>query len=226
MGYAPVTARVPVPMRVIAIDGPAGAGKSTVARRVADRLALRQLDTGAMYRAVAWLALHEGVPLDDLERVTQLARDADIFVGDDAVTVNGHDVTVAIRTADVAAAVTPVAANSGVRAVLRDRQRAWAHANHGGVIEGRDIGSVVFPEAELKLYLTATPGVRALRRATEMGLIDEDAVRAMEKTIADRDASDRDRPDSPLTVVDGAVVIDTSERDIDDIVDEIVRLLP
>jgi CMP/dCMP kinase len=212
-------------MRVIAIDGPAGAGKSTVARRVADRLALRQLDTGAMYRAVAWLALHEGVALDDTDTVAKLARTAEIEVADDAVTVNGHDVTAAIRTPEVNAAVTPVAANSAVRAELVGRQRAWVHANRGGVIEGRDIGSVVFPGAELKLYLTASPAVRAHRRAVEMGLRDEQAVRAMEKTIADRDASDRERSDGPLTIVEGAVIIDTSERDIDDIVDEIVGLL-
>jgi cytidylate kinase len=212
-------------MRVIAIDGPAGAGKSTVARRVADRLALRQLDTGAMYRAVAWLALHEGVALDDSEAIAKIARDAEIEVGDDAVTVNDHDVTLAIRTPEVNAAVTPVAANSAVRAELVGRQRAWALANRGGVIEGRDIGSVVFPEAELKLYLTATPAVRAHRRAAEMGLSDHQAVRNLEKTIADRDASDRGRTDGPLTIVEGAVIIDTSERDIDDIVDEIVGLL-
>jgi cytidylate kinase len=212
-------------MRVIAIDGPAGAGKSTVARRVADRLALRQLDTGAMYRAVAWLALHEGVPLEDSEAVADLARAAEIDVGDDVVSVNGHDVTLAIRTPEVNAAVTPVAANRAVRAELVGRQRAWVHANRGGVIEGRDIGSVVFPQAELKLYLTATPAVRANRRAFEMGLSDDRAVREMEKTIADRDASDRGRTDGPLTIVDGAVIIDTSERDIDDIVDEIVGLL-
>ena len=212
-------------MRVIAIDGPAGAGKSTVARRVAHRLALRQLDTGAMYRAVAWLALHEGVAPDDSEAVAKLARDAEINVGDDAVTVNGHDVTLAIRTPEVNAAVTPVAANSAVRAELVERQRSWVQAHRGGVLEGRDIGSVVFPQAELKLYLTATPAVRALRRAVEMGLRDDQAVRDLEKTLADRDASDRGRTDGPLTIVEGAVIIDTSERDIDDIVDEIVGLL-
>ena len=212
-------------MRVIAIDGPAGAGKSTVARRVADRLALRQLDTGAMYRAVAWLALHEGVPLDDSEAIAKLAQAAEIEVGDDAVAVNGHDVTLAIRTPEVNAAVTPVAANSAVRSELVGRQREWVHTNRGGVIEGRDIGSVVFPMADLKLYLTASPAVRAHRRAVEMGLSDDAAVRALEKTIADRDASDRGRTDGPLTIVEGAVVIDTSERDIDDIVDEIVGLL-
>ena len=146
-----------------------------------------------MYRAVAWLALHDGVALGDTDTIAQLAHDSEIFVGDDVVTVNGHDVTRTIRTPEVAAAVTPVAANSGVRAVLRERQRAWVHAHQGGVIEGRDIGSVVFPEAELKLYLTASPAVRAHRRAAEMGLTDADAVRAMEKTIADRDGDDSDR---------------------------------
>ena len=213
-------------MRVIAIDGPAGAGKSTVASHLAERLGLAELDTGAMYRAVTWLALHKGIPLDDSEAVAHLAESMDLAIDDTAVVVDGHDVTKAIRTPEINSAVSVVAANSGVRSELVRRQRAWAAGRRGAVVEGRDIGSVVFPDATLKVYLTARPEVRARRRAAEIGETDERAIEQMAATLAARDAYDSGRADSPLQRVDGAVVLDTSEREIDDVVEEIVRLLP
>src|SRR5205814_2971166 len=139
-------------MRVIAIDGPAGSGKSTVSRRLAERLGLRYLDTGAMYRAVAFAALRRDIDPDDEDKVAALARGLSLDVSLDAVTVDGVDATVEIRGPEVTRAVSIVAANRGVREELRQRQREWAAGNGGGVIEGRDIGTIVFPDAELKVY--------------------------------------------------------------------------
>src|SRR5205085_1789698 len=144
-------------MRVIAIDGPAGSGKSTVARRLAERLGLDYLDTGAMYRAVAFDALRCNVDPEDRERVAALARDIELDVGDGVVTVDGVDATVEIRGPEVTRAVSIVATNTDVREEMRRRQRSWVDKHHGGVIEGRDIGTVVFPDADLKVYLTADP---------------------------------------------------------------------
>src|SRR3954447_18809291 len=137
-------------MRVIAIDGPAGSGKSTVARALAERLGLRYLDTGAMYRAVAFAALRTDVDPDDDDAIGALAEKLSIDVGD-KVLVDGVDASVEIRGPEVTRAVSTVAANPRVRRDMRERQRAWAEENGGGVIEGRDIGSVVFPDAELKV---------------------------------------------------------------------------
>ena len=156
-------------MRVIAIDGPAGAGKSTIARALAARLGLEYLDTGAMYRAITYAAMRRGLALGDTAAVGSFAREATLEVGEHAVLVEGMNATAAIRTPEVTAAVSKVAANSEVRAEMRARQQAWAAERGGGVIEGRDIGSVVFPDAELKLYLTASPRTRAQRRVSEAG---------------------------------------------------------
>src|SRR3954469_10195062 len=153
-------------MRVIAIDGPAGSGKSTVARKVAERLGLDYLDTGAMYRAVAFAALRRGVDPDDQEPVAKLAHDIEISV-DDEVKVNGIDATIEIRGPEVTRAVSAVAANPHVRTEMRRRQQEWAGEHGGGVIEGRGIGSVVFPGAKLKVYLTASDDERARRRSKE-----------------------------------------------------------
>ena len=206
-------------MRVIAIDGPAGSGKSTVGRAVADRLGLEYLDTGAMYRAVAFAALRARIDPMDAEPVGRLAQQIELTVGD-TVVVNGIDATIEIRGPEVTRAVSAVAANPAVRTEMRRRQREWAAKREGGVIEGRDIGSVVFPDAILKVYLTANDEERARRRSKEVLDLDYDTVAA---DIARRDHVDATRADSPLTVPEGAVLIDTSGRPIDDIVDEVLR---
>lgn len=209
-------------MRVIAIDGPAGSGKSTVGRRLAERLGLTYLDTGAMYRAVAFAAIRRGIDPADAEPVVAVARDMELTMDDTNVQVDGVDATLEIRGAEVSRAVSLVAANPGVREEMRSRQRVWATEHGGGVIEGRDIGSVVFPDAVLKVYLTADPQVRAQRRAKEMLDADYDQVAA---DIARRDASDQSRADSPLVQPDGAVTVDTTGLDIEQVLETIEGLL-
>lgn len=208
-------------MRVVAIDGPAGAGKSTVARALARRLGIQYLDTGAMYRAVTWAALHHGVDLTDESAVGEIAESVAIDVGLDAVTVDGTDVTTAIRGPDVTAGVSIVAAQSRVRAEMRRRQRSWGESRGGGVIEGRDIGTVVFPDAVAKLFLTASPRTRAERRVKEAG----GDVDAVERSILERDRLDSTRADSPLAESSDAIVIDTTDRSIDDVVASIMVIV-
>ena len=208
-------------MRVIAIDGPAGAGKSTVARALAARLDLEYLDTGAMYRAVTLAAMRRGIDTADLDRVAELAQELSLEVGEHGVLVDGIDATTEIRSREVTAAVSAVAANSSVRAELVRRQRQWANQRDGGVLEGRDIGSVVFPDAELKLYLTASPRVRAERRVAESGgNVDE-----MAASIERRDHFDSSRSDSPLVKADGSIVVDTTGLSIDEVLTRIEQLL-
>jgi CMP/dCMP kinase len=209
-------------MRVIAIDGPAGSGKSTVARRLADRLGLAYLDTGAMYRAVAFAALRRSIDPSDDEPVGRLVEGLELVVGDDVVTVDGVDATIEIRGPEVTRAVSLVAANPAVREELRRRQREWAVTQGGGVIEGRDIGTVVFPEAELKVFLTARPDVRADRRSREVSDLDYETVAA---DLARRDTLDEGRADSPLARADDAVVLDTSELGVDEVVALLVERL-
>jgi cytidylate kinase len=218
-----MSSSAPAPhLRVIAIDGPAGAGKSTIGRALAARLGLDYLDTGAMYRAVTAEAMRQGIPLTDQAAVARLAHRIELVVGPSSVLVDGVDVTALIRTPEVTAATSAVAANPDVRAELVARQRAWAVGRHGGVLEGRDIGTVVFPDAELKLYLTASPRVRAERRVAEAGGdVDE-----IEAAIAARDAADTARVDGPLRRADGALVVDTTGLTIDDVLGRIVELLP
>lgn len=206
---------------MIAIDGPAGAGKSTIARALAERLGLQYLDTGAMYRAVTVAVIRRGVAVDDHEAVAAVARDVDIDLADGRVVVDGVDSTEAIRSRETTSAVSAVAANSGVRHELRGRQRAWAEQRGGGVIEGRDIGSVVFPDAALKVFLTASPRTRAERRVVEAGGdVDE-----IERAIATRDHLDSTRGDSPLTEASGSVVVDTTGLAIDEVLARILRML-
>ena len=206
---------------VIAIDGPAGAGKSTIGRALAARLGLQYLDTGAMYRAVTVAAMREGIALDDVDAVAGLARRVVLDVGDGGVVVDGFDATAAIRTTEVNGRVSAVAANPDVRSEMVDRQRAWARQRGGGVLEGRDIGSVVFPDAALKVFLTASPLERARRRALESGgEVDEIAA-----SIEARDRMDRERADGPLTEASGAVIVDTTGRSVENVLDELTELL-
>ncbi len=209
-------------LRVIAIDGPAGSGKSTVARLLADRLDLEYLDTGAMYRAVTFAALRRGIDPADVEPVAVLAERVELSVTADAVTVDGVDATIEIRGPEVTRAVSTVAANPAVRSELVSRQREWARRRGGGVLEGRDIGSVVFPDAMLKVYLDARPEVRAARRSKEVSDLDYETVAA---DIARRDALDQGRDASPLTRAGDAVEVDTSDLTIDEIVELLVDQL-
>jgi CMP/dCMP kinase len=209
-------------LRVIAIDGPAGAGKSTIGRALAGRLGLSYLDTGAMFRAVTVAALRRGLDTTDLAAVADLVHRISIDVGDPVVTVDGDDVTEAIRTPEVNAAVSAVAANVDVREELRRQQQAWAGERGGGVIEGRDIGTVVFPDALLKLYLTASPEVRAARRHQEQSAQELADVAA---AIARRDHLDRSRSHAPLAEAADAVLVDTGDRPVAAIVDELAALV-
>jgi cytidylate kinase len=206
---------------VVAIDGPAGAGKSTVAKALAQALELKYLDTGAMFRAVTSLVLTSGIDEHDESAVGAVAENMNLVMDNGLVVADGTDVTTDIRSIAVTSAVSTVAANSRVRANMRDRQRLWSDLNRGGVIEGRDIGTVVFPDAVLKVYLTASPRVRAERRVAEAGGdIDE-----IERSIAERDLKDSTRADSPLQESADSVVVDTSNRSIVDIVGSIVELV-
>jgi cytidylate kinase len=209
-------------VKVIAIDGPAGSGKSTVARRLAARLGLDYLDTGAMYRAVTFAALRRGIDPADAAPVAELARRVDLEVAADHVRVDGVDATIEIRGPEVSRAVSLVAANSGVRTELVRRQREWAHERSGGVLEGRDIGTVVFPDAVLKVYLTANPAVRAERRAAEVTGLDYETVAA---DMARRDALDQGRAADPLRVADDAIELDTSDMTVDEIVADLAGRL-
>lgn len=207
-------------VRVIAIDGPAGAGKSTVARRVAEHTGLPFLDTGAMYRCVALTVLRDRVDPADTAAVEDIANGLEIKVNGGMTEMNGEDVSASIRTPEVNAVVSVIATNSGVRAVMRAAQRRWAESMDGGVVEGRDIGTVVFPDALLKVFLTASPLVRARRRVAESG----GDVEEVAASIAERDRIDSTREDSPLRPADGAHLVDSSDQGIDDVVAEIVRL--
>jgi CMP/dCMP kinase len=205
---------------IVAIDGPAGAGKSTVARSVANRLGYLYIDTGAMYRAVALWALQNQVALDDLHRLEQLARQARIEFSGGRVLLNGDDVTAAIREPGIGEAASRVAACGGVRRAMREEQRRIA-AEHSSVMEGRDIGTVVFPDAQVKIYLDADPGERARRRAVETGLATEEVARHM----ADRDHRDRTRAEAPLSQAPDAEYLDTSGLSPEQVEEAILKLV-
>jgi cytidylate kinase len=203
---------------IIAIDGPSGAGKGTIARTLAERLGYRYIDTGAMYRAVAWRAQQQGVDLNDAEAAASVARSADIAL-DRGVAIDGYDVTRAIRTPEIDAAAAIVARHPGVRAALVERQRQYA-VDGGLVMEGRDIGTVVFPAADVKLFLDAAPEERARRRAIDPAHASSQQrdVQGVAQALEARDRSDRTRAASPLTVAPDAVFIDTTDMDVQAVV--------
>jgi len=204
---------------VIAIDVPAGAGKSTVARRVAEKLQIPYLDTGAMYRCVALQALRDGVDPNSELQVAEIAQQVSITLNGAHVGLNGDDVSELIRTAEVASIVSLIAVHSPVRDAMRTQQRQWIAQQGGGVVEGRDIGTVVFPDADVKIFLTASPHERARRRVEQQGG-DIDEVAA---GIAERDRIDSTREDSPLRPADDAVIVDSTGKTIDQVVSEIVN---
>jgi cytidylate kinase len=205
-------------VRVIAIDGPAGAGKSSVARRVSTVTGLRYLDTGAMYRCVALAVQQSSTDAHDAEAVGKIAREVSVVIERDAAKLNGVDVSSAIRSSEINAIVSIIAAHTPVRDAMREQQRSWIRDQKGGVVEGRDIGTVVFPDAMLKVFLTASPEVRAERRVGESG----GDIQAVAASIAERDHLDSTRLDSPLKPSQDSVVVDSSHKSIEEVVAEIV----
>jgi CMP/dCMP kinase len=210
---------------IVAIDGPAGAGKSTIARAVAEKLAWDYLDTGAMYRAVALRALERGIEAADDDGLTRLASDADIKVSGGTVLLDGTDVTGRIRADDVTSIVSRVSTVPGVRRAMARVQRAAAAAGDV-VMEGRDIGSIVAPHAEVKVFLTASPEERARRRALQSNLpLTPEVLATVRAAIDERDARDESRSDSPLTRTPDAVLLDTTDLTVEQVVDRIVALV-
>jgi cytidylate kinase len=207
---------------VIAIDGPSGSGKSTVARALAERLGLEYLDTGAMYRSVAFAAIRRGLDLQDEGAMDALAQEVQLLSDGGNVVVDGYDASVEIRGPEVTAAVSLVAAHAGVRREMVSRQREWIRRRGGGVVEGRDIGSEVWPDAELKVYLTADLAVRAARREAEMA---GDAATPVADDLARRDSLDSNRAASPLRRADGAIEIDTTHLTVEAIVEDLLGRL-
>ncbi len=205
---------------VIAIDGPAGAGKSTVARRIAARLGFTYIDTGAMYRALALWALRQNLDLADMHRMEQLARAAEIHLEPARVLLNGEDVTAGIRTAEVSESSSRVAIIPAVRRAIVEKQRAMGlQANV--VMEGRDIGSVVFPDAQLKIFLDAASPERVRRRALESGDHPDDVA----EQIGERDERDRTRSEAPLTQAPDAVYLDSTDLSLAEVEEAILKLV-
>ena len=210
---------------IIAIDGPSGAGKGTVARAVARELGYRHVDSGAMYRAVGWKALRDGVPLDDDASVAALAVRSVIEVSNTAVTIDATDVTRAIRTPEIDRAAAAVARLPGVRRVLVERQREMG-AGGAIVMEGRDIGTVVYPNADVKVYLDASPEERARRRASDAAHSGVPAaVSEVATLLTQRDEIDRTRTASPLFAAPDAVVVDTTGKNVDEVVGEVLAVV-
>ncbi len=210
---------------VVAIDGPSGSGKSSTSRGVAERLGLRYLDTGAMFRAITCWMLDNGVDITDAAAIAARSSEPMLESGTDplnpAIAVDGQDVGIAIRSAEVTAAVSPVSAVPEVRSRLLEQQREII-GQGGIVVEGRDIGSVVAPDAPVKIYLTADPSARAQRRAAEQGGTD---TRSTESALLERDRIDSTRAAAPLTMADGAHHIDTTAYTLDEVIDNIVAII-
>jgi len=210
---------------IIAIDGPSGAGKGTVARAVARELGYKHIDSGAMYRAVGWKSLRDGVPLDNEAEVAALAERSTIEVSTTRVTIDGHDVTRAIRTPEIDRAATAVARLPRVRAILVDRQRQLGTGG-GIVMEGRDIGTVVFPQADVKVYLDASPEERARRRASDPAHTGGPAaVSDVATALIQRDEIDRTRTASPLYAAPDAVIVDTTGKNVEEVVREVLEVI-
>lgn len=216
---------------IIAIDGPSGAGKSTLGKMLAKRLGLLYIDTGAMYRAVAWAVLDAGASIDDTHRVTEIARESRIDLAGEPenlrVSINGKDVSDLIRTREIGAAASIISAISDVRRMLVARQQELGRGGKGCVLDGRDIGTVVFPDADVKFFLTAAAEARAERR------FKEDVLRGIETTyettlaeIRQRDERDMTRDDSPLTVAVDAVEIDTSDLELSEVLAILLSKIP
>ncbi len=233
MSPEPRSAEIGLDDLVVAVDGPSGTGKSTVSRQVAERLGLRYLDTGAMYRALTWWVLKQGVDPGDVDRVAVLAGSVPLEIGTDPttpdVTVGDIDVAVAIRGPEVTAAVSAVSSGPVARQLMVDRQRALI-GRGGIVVEGRDIGTVVVPDAAVKIFLTAAPEVRALRRANQdvAGAAGTVSSAVLDRTRADldrRDDFDSSRKASPLVQAPDALALDTSSMALDDVVAAVLQLV-
>lgn len=213
----------------VAVDGPAGAGKSSISKIVAKKLGYLYIDTGAMYRSVTWAVLHNHIDVNNQKAVEALLPDLDLTMeaSDDLckVFIAGQDVTDFIRTPQVNNAVSIVASYKGVRQYLVERQRLMAEAG-GVILDGRDIGSVVLPNAELKIYLTASVEARAMRRYLEVkGTVNEQTLEDIKDSVMQRDDMDKNRKESPLIQVEDAVLVDSSEMTFDETVEHILHLV-
>ena len=214
---------------VVAVDGPAGAGKSSISKIVAKKLGYLYIDTGAMYRSVTWAVLHNHIDVNNQKAVEALLPELDLTMeaSDDSckVFIAGQDVTDFIRTPQVNNAVSIVASYKGVRQYLVERQRLMAEAG-GVILDGRDIGSVVLPNAELKIYLTASVEARAMRRYLEVkGTVNEQTLEDIKDSVMQRDDMDKNRKESPLIQVEDAVLVDSSEMTFDETVEHILHLV-